>query len=144
LKGSLLTFVVVAVLAAGAAAVARNAQSTSESPAVVAAVAPATYPAVARQARAHGEVAVDVQIDAAGAVLAAKMISGHPLLQKVSEDAAKQWKFAPSQGSTKERVVRLTFSFETVDASRNPKYEFTIVFLPPYRVDVREHGIIIE
>jgi TonB family protein len=144
LRSSLLTFVVVAVLAAGAAAVAGNGQSTSESPAVVAAVAPATYPAVARQAHAHGEVTVDAQVDAAGNVMAAKMISGHPLLQKVSEEAAKQWKFAPSQGSTKERVVRLTFGFETVDASRNPKYQFTIVFRPPYKVDVLEHGTIIE
>lgn len=144
MKDGLLTFAVLAALAGGATAVARNGQSTSESLAVIAAVAPATYPAIARQANAHGEVTIDVQVDAAGNVLAAKLISGHPLLQKVSEEAAKQWKFSPSEGSTKERAVRLTFGFQTVDASRNPKYEFTIVFLPPYKVDVQEHARIIE
>lgn len=113
-------------------------------PAVIAAVAPATYPAIARQANAHGEVTIDVQVNAAGNVLAAKLISGHPLLQKVSEDAAKQWKFSPSQGSTKERLVRLTFGFQTVDAGPNSKYEFTMVFLPPYKVEVQAHGRILE
>jgi TonB family protein len=143
LKGSLLTLIVLAILT-GAATVARNAQSTGESPAVIAAVAPATYPAVARQANAHGEVVIEVQVDAAGNVPSAKLISGHPLLRKVSEEAAKQWKFSPSQGGTKERVVRLTFGFQTVDASRNPMYEFTIVFLPPYKIDVQANGRIID
>ena len=147
LKRGLLTFVAlaaVAVLAAGAAKVAGNGQSTSEGLAVIAAVAPATYPAIARQANAHGEVIIEAQVDAAGNVLSTKLISGHPLLQKVSEEAAKQWKFSPPQGSTKERAVRLTFGFQTVDKGPNPKYEFTVIFLPPYKVDVQEHPRIIE
>lgn len=143
MKGSLLTLTVLAAVT-GAAAVARNGQSTGESPAVIAAVAPATYPAIARQANAHGEVIIEVQVDAAGNVMSAKLISGHPLLRKVSEEAAQQWKFSPAPGGSIERLVRLTFGYQTVDYGPRPTSEFTIVFLPPYKIDVREHGRIIS
>ena len=144
MKRFLLTFVVVTALGAGSAAVAKYSRSPNESPVVIAAVAPATYPAIARQANAHGEVIIEVQVDAAGNVLSTKLISGHPLLQKISEEAAKQWKFSTAQGSTKERAVRLTFGFQTVDYGSNPKYELTIIFLPPYKIDVQEHARIID
>jgi len=134
----------VAILASGSITFARYSQTASERAAVMAAVAPATYPAIARTAGARGDVVVEVLVDSKGNVVSTKIISGHALLQKVSEDAAKQWKFSPSPESTKTRAVQLTFGFQTVDAGRNPKYEFTIVFLPPYKVDVREHARIIE
>ena len=99
----LLTFAILTVVLVGGAVVATTAQSTNEGPHVIAAVAPATYPAIARAANARGEVIIEVQVNAAGDVLSTKLISGHPLLQKVSEEAAKQWKFSPSRESTKER-----------------------------------------
>lgn len=137
---SLTVFAVLSALLAGGALSGGNGQSNNEGPHVVAAVAPATYPAIARgAANARGEVITEVQVDGAGDVLSTKMISGHPLLQKVSEEAAKQWKFSSSLENTKERTVRLTFSFQTVDIGPNPKVEFTIVFLPPYKVAVQAH-----
>lgn len=127
-----------------AASVRVNAQSNSDSPLVLAAVAPATYPAIARSANAHGEVIIELLIDAAGSVVSTKLMTGHPLLKAVSEDAAKQWKFSHSEGSTTQRTLRLTFVFQTVDAGPNPKNEFTIVFRPPYRIDVNAHGRVID
>ena len=143
MKTILLTLATLAITAVPAE-VPSNGQSTSDSPPLLAAVAPATYPAIARSANAHGEVIVEVQVDAAGNVVSTKFISGHPLLKAVSEEAAKQWKFCPSEGSTKQRAVRLAFGFQTVDAGPNPKHEFTIVFRPPYRIDVNEHARVIE
>jgi TonB family protein len=144
LKHCLLTFVVIAVLGSGSVAGTTYAQSATESPSVIAAVAPATYPAIARQANARGEVVIEVQVDAEGNVLSAKLISGHPLLQKVSEEAAKQWKFSSLQGSTKEQAVRLTFAYQTVEKGPNPKNEFTTIFRPPYKVEVQAHPRIIN
>jgi len=143
LKIGLLTFAVLTAWFASGAVVAPSNQSTCDDSGVIAAVAPATYPAIARAANAHGEVIIEVKVNAAGDVLSAKLISGHPLLQKVSEEAAKQWKFSRSE-TTKERTVRLTFGFQTVDKGPNPQYEFTMVFLPPYRVEVQAYARIID
>ncbi|MCM3901328.1 MAG: TonB family protein [Pyrinomonadaceae bacterium] len=52
------------------------------------------YPAEARAARAAGTVAVQVTIDEYGNVIAARAVSGHPLLHQVSVNAALQSKFA--------------------------------------------------
>jgi len=141
---TLLRLAVLTALLVGGALVASNGQSITDDPRVVAAVAPATYPAIARAANARGEVIIEVQIDTAGDVLSTKLISGHPLLQKVAEEAAKQWKFSPSPGSTKERSVRLTFSFQTVDTEPKSKAEFTIIFRPPYTVAVQAYSKVID
>jgi len=141
---TLLRFAVLTALLVGGALIASNGQSITDDPRVVAAVAPATYPAIARAANARGEVIIEVQIDTAGDVLSTKLISGHPLLQKVAEEAAKQWKFSPSPGSTKERSVRLTFSFQTVDTEPKSKAEFTIIFRPPYTVAVQAYSKVID
>lgn len=54
------------------------------------------YPAEARAAGAAGAVAVQVTVDEGGSVVEAKAVSGHPLLQPVSVNAALQAKFAPT------------------------------------------------
>lgn len=54
------------------------------------------YPADARAAKAAGTVVVQVTIDEYGNVVSAKAISGHPLLQTPSVNAALQAKFAPT------------------------------------------------
>lgn len=54
------------------------------------------YPAEARAARASGTVVVQVTIDEYGNVSAARAISGHPLLQQPSVNAAMQAKFSPT------------------------------------------------
>jgi TonB family protein len=54
------------------------------------------YPAIARQAKASGTVAVQVTIDENGAVISARAVSGHPLLQAAAVAAARQAKFSPT------------------------------------------------
>jgi protein TonB len=54
------------------------------------------YPAEAKAAGAAGAVAVQVTVDEGGSVVEAKAVSGHPLLQPVSVNAALQAKFAPT------------------------------------------------
>jgi TonB family protein len=54
------------------------------------------YPADARNAHATGTVVVQVTVDEAGNVISAHAVSGHPLLQQVSVNAALQAKFSPT------------------------------------------------
>ena len=54
------------------------------------------YPAIAKQAKASGTVAVQVTIDENGAVISARAVSGHPLLQAAAVAAARQAKFSPT------------------------------------------------
>lgn len=55
------------------------------------------YPAVAREAKASGSVTVEVTIDEEGNVVAARSVSGHPLLQAAAVNAARQAKFSPTK-----------------------------------------------
>ena len=54
------------------------------------------YPAIAKQAKASGAVAVRVTIDENGAVISAQAVSGHPLLQAAAVAAARQARFSPT------------------------------------------------
>ena len=54
------------------------------------------YPAAARAVYAQGAVNVKVTIDEEGNVIAAEAVSGHPLLQQASVQAAQQSKFKPT------------------------------------------------
>jgi len=71
-------------------------------------------PPLAQAARISGSVVVEVTIDEAGAVIAARAISGHPLLKDVSVEAARQWKFQPTllSGVPVRVIGTLTFNFE--------------------------------
>ena len=55
------------------------------------------YPAIARAAHAQGAVEVQVLIDFDGKVVAAAVISGHPLLQSASLQAARNSLFKPTK-----------------------------------------------
>ena len=100
-------------------------------PAVVAAVAP-EFPPIAQAAHASGEVVIEVKINADGQVSDTKAISGHPLLRKVSDAAARKWKFDSGED---QRGARLVFAFGYVDGKKSDP-EFTITFLPAYKVEV--------
>lgn len=54
------------------------------------------YTSIAKAARAHGVVTVQVLIDETGKVVSASAMSGHPLLQRESVQAAYQARFTPT------------------------------------------------
>jgi len=63
------------------------------------------YPPIARAAHAQGTVLVQVLIDYDGKVIAAAIVSGHPLLQAVSVQAARNSVFAPTTFEGKPAIV---------------------------------------
>src|SRR6266508_1535253 len=74
------------------------------------------YPPIARAANASGNVSVDVTVDEDGNVIAARAVSGHPLLQAASVAAARNAKFTPTKLSGQavkvQGVLVYTFSGE--------------------------------
>jgi len=54
------------------------------------------YPLVARNAQLEGAVEIQIIVDEQGNVIAAEVLSGHPLLRQPALDAAHQWKFRPT------------------------------------------------
>jgi TonB family protein len=54
------------------------------------------YPPIARAAHASGTVVVQVLINEEGYVIAARAVSGHPLLQAAAVAAAREAKFSPT------------------------------------------------
>lgn len=72
------------------------------------------YPPVARAAHASGNVTVDITIDEDGNVIAARAVSGHPLLQATSVAAARNAKFTPTKVSGQAVKVKgvLVYAFK--------------------------------
>lgn len=70
-----------------------------------------SYPPMARAARVTGTVVVEVTIDEQGNVIAAKAISGPPLLKAAAVAAARGWKFTPTQLSGVPVKVKGTITF---------------------------------
>jgi protein TonB len=59
-------------------------------------VAP-VYPDIARTARVQGIVVVECTIDPSGRVVDARVVTGHPLLDKAALDAVRQWRYAATR-----------------------------------------------
>jgi TonB family protein len=70
-----------------------------------------SYPAIARAARASGNVAVEVLIDERGCVRSARALGGHPLLQAAAVEAARQACFAPTRLLGKPKRLEGTLSY---------------------------------
>lgn len=71
------------------------------------------YPLIAKMGHAEGTIAVQVLIDEEGNVIAARAVSGHPLLEAVAVSAARQAKFSPTTLSGKPVKVSglITYNF---------------------------------
>jgi protein TonB len=71
------------------------------------------YPTIAKAARAHGTVAVQVMVDENGDVVSAQAVSGHPLLQAAAVEAARQAKLSPTylSGHPVRVTGTLTYNF---------------------------------
>jgi len=72
-----------------------------------------TYPSIAKQINAAGEVQVAILINENGRVIEAKAIKGHPVLRAAAEDAARKWVFRPTllDGKPVKQPGTLTFVF---------------------------------
>jgi TonB family protein len=51
------------------------------------------YPPIARQAHVQGDVIVEFALDSKGDVREATIVAGHPMLRKVVQDVAQDWRF---------------------------------------------------
>src|SRR4029453_14093680 len=71
------------------------------------------YPPIAKSARAQGAVQIQVTISESGEVMNAQAISGHPMLREAALQAAKQWRFKPTEisGVPVKTQGLLTFNF---------------------------------
>jgi len=71
------------------------------------------YPAAAKAAHVTGVVHVEFVADEQGNVIYARAISEHPLLKEAAEEAARQWKFAPTKldGVPVKILGRVTLNF---------------------------------
>lgn len=80
------------------------------------------YPAVARAARVHGRVVVDLLVDGEGKVLHATGVSGPPLLRNVACRRAETWRFRGEfmgAGTHLSRLV-VNFGFRPYQAPTTP------------------------
>lgn len=105
---------------------------TVEQPSVLIAVTP-VFPATAVATNTSGTVLIEVEMNAAGEVTSTRSVSGHPLLRKSAENAARRWRFTSTANA---RTRQLTFAFRLLPKDTPPE-ELTSVFTPPYQVEVR-------
>jgi TonB family protein len=70
------------------------------------------YPPIAKTAKVSGKVTVQVLVDEQGRVIAARAISGHPLLQSAAVTAARQAKFRPRNVNGKPVKVSGTIVYD--------------------------------
>lgn len=71
------------------------------------------YPKLALETRTGGPVVVEVVVDESGRVVSARALSGHALLRKAAEDAARGWRWNPTRlnGGAVQVVGTITFNF---------------------------------
>lgn len=72
-----------------------------------------SYPPRAIAARVSGAVVVEVTVDESGKVIAARALSGHPLLRDAAVSAALGWSFNPTKlsGEPLKVIGTITFNF---------------------------------
>jgi len=69
------------------------------------------YPAIAKAARTSGVVQVQITVNESGEVINAQVINGHPSLRDAALQAAKQWRFKPTELSGKPVKTQGVLSF---------------------------------
>lgn len=81
------------------------------------------YPAAAQAVRAAGTVIVNVKINGDGKVASAVAESGHPLLRRACETAAREWIFS-TDSKTEERDAKITFLLRVGNKNKKDKVKF--------------------
>lgn len=108
----------------------------AQEPSVMAAVAP-VFPRLPAAVKVSGKVIVEVNINRVGVVTSNNVLSGHPLLRRSAQSAARLWRFTPDPEGNEVRSVRLTFIFSLVYDEIED--ELAAVFSPPYQVEVKHY-----
>jgi len=101
--------------------------------AVTMAVAP-SFPPAALALPKGDDAIVEVTISPKGEVESAKPMQGSRLLYAASLAAAKKWHF---QAADQQSKVLLTFSFRLLPQDALAE-DATVIFMPPYRVEIRK------
>jgi TonB family protein len=78
------------------------------------------YPVNAKERGLEGEAKVAVDVDANGNVINVRLInsSGHPELDEAAKQAARNWKFDPSQSGKEAIPAKINFQIENSDYAR--------------------------
>jgi len=78
------------------------------------------YPTNAKERGLEGEAKVAVDVDANGNVINVRLInsSGHPELDEAAKQAARNWKFDPSQSGKQAIPAKINFQIENSDYAR--------------------------
>jgi TonB family protein len=78
------------------------------------------YPEEAKKKGIKGNVVVEVNVDEEGKVTSARALTGNKLLRDAAIEAAKGWRFIPTQlkGKPVKVVGRLTFVFKNTKATK--------------------------
>ena len=78
------------------------------------------YPVNAKDRGLEGEAKVAVDVDANGNVINVRLInsSGHPELDEAAKQAARNWKFDPSQSGKEAIPAKINFQIENSDYAR--------------------------
>jgi TonB family protein len=71
------------------------------------------YPKLAKLKRVEGEVLLELEVDSKGNVHGVRTLSGNPLLKQAAEEAARHWRYSPSQEqSSGPSVTQVRFNFK--------------------------------
>ncbi len=70
------------------------------------------YPAMARQLRITGKVAVEAIVAESGKVEEVRVLTGNPVLTKPVTEAVKNWRFKPFQAEGRPARAAVALSFE--------------------------------
>ena len=98
-------------------------------PPVISSVTP-SIPLMAVAVRLQGNVVVELTLDSDGRVRSAIVVSGHPILQEPTKQAALKWTFAPAIEVS--RIVRLVFVYPKLAYG-----ESALLTVLPYRLDLQ-------
>ena len=83
------------------------------------------YPSNAKERGLEGEAKVAVDVDANGNVINVRLVnsSGHPELDEAAKQAARNWKFDPSQSGKEAIPAKINFQIENSDYARRNREE---------------------
>jgi hypothetical protein len=118
-------------------------ESSLADPAVLSAIPP-NHPPIAKAANVYGQVVIQVMIDQEGKVTSTTALTGHELLRRTSENAAKQWIFWPAVDGPKVRQASLTFNFRLMEELKRKSDETVVAFMPPYGIEIRYYPAIVN